>query len=857
MKILRYKDFEKSLIALGKKGGNYKRAYEQVCAVLGKAHNSGDPFESLKRTKHGEQRIEKCIKYDLIGFCRLITTRDSGYVILLFCGAHADCDKWIESNRGLKVKADPNARAVVVLESIDIQSSQTRLSGGLPTFPGRLLDRLPKKIRNKLMAGVPAFFTKALSEMSSITDEEEILEAVCHMQISDQQRTAIYDVLTLLKKGDWQHAENRANAFFGNLLPISDSTVLKESEFLRELPPDPKQHQELLEHYIKTADYKDWMLFMHPDQNQFVDTDYPGAFKISGVSGSGKTCVVVKRAIRLASLYPKEKILILTLNRSLAELIENLVTYVAANDAIRKRIKVLPFFALCQQLLNKFDPKNEKLYVDVTWKGEEHVDGIWAEYYRCELNNHDAQVMQKVHDSLIARGIDAESYIREEFDWIRSVVSTKKRNDYLHLSRTGRAYPLDGAFRSSLLDGLKSWEKKMRDIGVTDYLGISTALYAHIKKIQPMYRAILVDESQDFGTIELEIISRLATPQKNHLFFCGDAAQQVLHKHQDFKAAGIEFSSGKSNKLSRNYRNGRDILRVAHTVLVKNLADQMVDNKEFEVLDPNLSHFPGDSPLLLSADSLSQEIAAAKRHAEEQLQNDQKQKTCLVICGYSLYELQDFGKQQGIPVLDGTKKRARALDNASIFISDLENSKGFEFQRVCILNCSNTVIPYPGSPEKEQFRDLARLYVAMTRAVTQLILSYTGKPSGFLRPAKNDFLEESWLSYLNIQPSELESISEPLKIDVIRRPHDDPQTPIAQMTGEQFLYTKHAIGLDLSLIEKIRSLITGKRATHDGRPVAWENFADAKAAIENHPSARKQFGADLDAFKVLLSEHLN
>jgi excinuclease UvrABC ATPase subunit len=46
---------------------------------------------------------------------------------------------------------------------------------------------------------------------------------------------------------------------------------------------------------------------------------------VTGVSGSGKTCVLIHRAIRLAHKYPDEPILVLTLNAALAALIESLV----------------------------------------------------------------------------------------------------------------------------------------------------------------------------------------------------------------------------------------------------------------------------------------------------------------------------------------------------------------------------------------------------------------------------------------------------------------------------------------------------------------------------------------------------
>jgi hypothetical protein len=57
-----------------------------------------------------------------------------------------------------------------------------------------------------------------------------------------------------------------------------------------------------------------------------------------------------------------------------------------------------------------------------------------------------------VHDSLIARNVNAERYIREEFDWIRSALPPARRKDYLDIKRTGRNYGLEANYRRPLID---------------------------------------------------------------------------------------------------------------------------------------------------------------------------------------------------------------------------------------------------------------------------------------------------------------------------------------------------------------------------------------------------------------------
>ena len=83
-----------------------------------------------------------------------------------------------------------------------------------------------------------------------------------------------------------------------------------------------------------------------------------------------------------------------------------------------------------------------------------------------------------------------------------------------------------------MLKALEGWERKMSAIGVIDYIGLTSALTLHLDKLHPAYTNILVDEAQDFGTTELNVVRRLVKPASNDIFLCGDIAQTILPKHQ-------------------------------------------------------------------------------------------------------------------------------------------------------------------------------------------------------------------------------------------------------------------------------------------------------------------------------------
>src|SRR5207245_1399555 len=105
-----------------------------------------------------------------------------------------------------------------------------------------------------------------------------------------------------------------------------------------------------------SAAFQDWMLFLHPDQRAIAEVDIDGIALLGGISGSGKTCVLVHRANYLAKKYPTERILILTLNPALATLLADLVKSLCS-EAVQPRIIVRHVDDLCRAILAYFEPQ--------------------------------------------------------------------------------------------------------------------------------------------------------------------------------------------------------------------------------------------------------------------------------------------------------------------------------------------------------------------------------------------------------------------------------------------------------------------------------------------------------------------
>lgn len=86
---------------LNKTGRKGKIAAMQCLEILETIRKEGFSGKLLhrKRTKNGEARVEKCVKYDLGTGYRLITIRCGDHLFVPFIGTHDKADLWLEHNK--------------------------------------------------------------------------------------------------------------------------------------------------------------------------------------------------------------------------------------------------------------------------------------------------------------------------------------------------------------------------------------------------------------------------------------------------------------------------------------------------------------------------------------------------------------------------------------------------------------------------------------------------------------------------------------------------------------------------------------------------------------------------------------
>jgi hypothetical protein len=296
VEIYETKEFLKALKAMKLVGGRKSKAADQVLAMRSSVGLLEDPFQSLRKTKHGESRIAGCVKYDLQEFCRLITIAGNGCIFLLFVGDHDEADVWLEKHRGLTIGA-VSGTSLGRTKISDNESGLT-ISNEPDNWSGVLIDRLPTDLFEHLLGGLPFREVQPIRQIRAGSPDGIIRGALA--QISDESlRLAVFDILVLLNGGSIEEAHNRALHHLGSFKPIAELSTeelleLDMGDGIRKVELGSKEYSEWVSRFIETNHPFDWFLFMHPEQEVLAEFGF-SAGEASCQRGLLRPCKAVRR----------------------------------------------------------------------------------------------------------------------------------------------------------------------------------------------------------------------------------------------------------------------------------------------------------------------------------------------------------------------------------------------------------------------------------------------------------------------------------------------------------------------------------------------------------------------------------
>lgn len=454
-----------------------------------------------------------------------------------------------------------------------------------------------------------------------------------------------------------------------------------------------------------------WIAFLHPSQRALVERDFSGPSRVSGSAGTGKTVVAMHRARHLARRG--EKVL---LTSYVTTLCDNLQANLAklCTEAELRNITVSTVHKQALDVVRTNEPRVRPATDDV-------VDGL-------------LETLRTRH----APAYDA-GFVRAEWDHVVRFQGIASWDDYRQASRTGRGRGLAVKERKTLWQVFGGVIDALAERRLRDWTGLCLRAEELLDGgvAQSPYTAVVVDEVQDLRPPELRFLRALCAGNPGNLMVCGDAGQRIYAGGFSLSALGIPVR-GRAAVLRINYRTTEQIRRVADRLLGV-VADDMDGGEEARTGTRSLLR--GPEPVLRGYASRNLELEAATAQVEAWMRDGLQPEAIGIFArtGGTANAAGALLAHAGIP----WRRLSDRDDNATagVNVGTMHRAKGLEFKAVLVLDCSDGVLPSPGAirnaddpqdREAATARERRLLYVAMTRARDELLVSWHGRPSPFI-----------------------------------------------------------------------------------------------------------------------------
>lgn len=465
---------------------------------------------------------------------------------------------------------------------------------------------------------------------------------------------------------------------------------------------------------ILDAPLEKWRVFLHPSQEKLVRKHFNGSAKVLGGAGTGKTVVAMHRARHLATTVfsePTDRILFTTFTANLAQNVGDMLATLCPDCG--DRIEVVHLHAWAARFMTAQGQ-------GFTVASGEEIDSFWEQAYALTGE----------------RDFDL-GFLRQEWEQVVQANGIETLAEYLKVPRTGRGRTMTRQQRGLVWKVFEAYLQILKDRGKQEWLQTiqTTRRYLQEKKPPLPYRAVVVDEAQDFHSEEWKLIRALVPSGANDLFIVGDAHQRIYGRKVVLTQCGISVH-GRSSTLRINYRTTEQIRTWAVAMLQGMSVDDLDGGQDKGSGYKSL--LSGPQPEVHPFPSVKEERQFLGDRLKELLQKRMPEEICLVARTNKLLKdtYQPLLKELGLAhtILDKTK------EGEGVRLATMHRVKGLEFPVMILAGINARVVPLRIAALEQDATSLAEhedqerslLFVAATRARDQLLVTCSGTPSPFL-----------------------------------------------------------------------------------------------------------------------------
>ena len=614
---------------------------------------------------------------------RIIVHTLAGKSLICYVGHHDDAYEWA---RKRTIGVHPNTGAIQIVEIDEVTQPVTVVTPPTPQAKPLFAHVSDAALLNY---GIPV---EALPHVRAVYSEDQLL-VLCE---------------TLPKEA----ADALLDLFEGR---IPQSIIQPES--------DPFRHPDTLRRFFHVKNraelelafaeqWESWMVFLHPAQRILAQRTFNGPARVAGSAGTGKTVVAIHRAAFLARQNPSERILLTTISNPLARALEQKLNILLANEPqLREQIEVNAIDAVARNLSRRSMKRADRVL--------------------------DPQVLRKLIYSVSPRELSFPvDFLQAEWLNVIDAWQIADWETYRTFRRLGRNRRLNEAQRQRIWQVMERISREIDHLGMVTLAGLYARLSRNYVQQSGPYAAIVVDECQDLAPYHLKFLAAMTRKLPNGLFFSGDSGQQIFQVPFSWASVGVSIT-GRASLLKVNYRTSQQIRIMADKLV--NPYTQDVDGND-ESRNGTHSVFSGPTPEIIQAQSVINEIQQVSKWITQRINNGMPaHEMCIIVRGNAQVDRARAAAQEAnieYAILDEDLR----IKPQHISIITMHLAKGLEFRSVVIMACDQGVLPDDTRFESDDPNELNAindserqlLYVAMTRARDELLLSSAGIPSEFL-----------------------------------------------------------------------------------------------------------------------------
>jgi DNA helicase II / ATP-dependent DNA helicase PcrA len=508
-------------------------------------------------------------------------------------------------------------------------------------------------------------------------------------------------------------------------------------------------HDDILQKELsKSSDdkMKNIVATIQRDQNAVIRNEESPEMIIQGVAGSGKTSIALHRIAfllyRFRDSIKAKDVLILSPNKVFADYISNVLPELGeehipelgmeelATDILQDSLRFQNFFQQVSQLLERPDQAFiERIQFKASFaflsKLNQYLIHLENNFFEATEIRVAGMVvpwpfiterLKKFHRiPLLKRFPEVERDIR---DYVRDHVKRKLSGNEKMLIHDALPRMVK---RNNVLDVYRHFFThigrpelfRMHGHDQLEYADVFPFIYCKIRLegVQPYdhIKHLLVDEMQDYTPVQYAVLSRLFKCNKTIL---GDITQQV-NPYSASSAEGINevFPVADTVKLFRSYRS---------TMEITAFAQHVVHNPDIVPMERH-----GETPGVLGFASNEDELTFIKKVVEGFTKATHK--SLGIICKTNR-QAETLHHNLGL-----AKTQLLAADSTSfkegVVVTSAHLAKGLEFDEV--------LVPFASARNYHTDVDRRMLYIACTRAMHKLTLTYVEQPTVFVSLVKS------------------------------------------------------------------------------------------------------------------------